>query len=249
MRAPQTTTRTATTRPGSLPAPRHLCSGSARCPVHNRRLCACRLPARGPAAPAWLLGALAPAHASWRRPCIAWVRGKPSRSPLMTAHAAGCQQELRSQGGPGAVEAWQPLVARLVQATAHFQAACREALQPGTPDQPPDVRLVQSASASGAVYIVGRSTVFARPGSPWLRRCAPCPCHLAPFSPHCTSGRLLAACALVCRCPGPVSTVAAACAQASSAWLRPGSSWRGSTNSCPPTAVGGRCRSRFPRRS
>ena len=42
--------------------------------------------------------------------------------------------------------------------------------QPETPQLPPDVGLVFSAQAQGAVYIVGRSTVVARAGSPWLRR-------------------------------------------------------------------------------
>ena len=61
-------------------------------------------------------------------------------------------------------------------ASNKFACACREgglpstSEQPETPQLPPDVGLVFSAQAQGAVYIVGRSTVVARSGSPWLRR-------------------------------------------------------------------------------
>lgn len=42
--------------------------------------------------------------------------------------------------------------------------------QPTGADLPADVSRVYSAKSKGVVYIVGRSTVYARPGSSWARR-------------------------------------------------------------------------------
>ena len=71
---------------------------------------------------------------------------------------------------------WATIPPRTVSHPLARNMRCREggvpstSGQPETPQLPPDVGLVFSAQAQGAVYIVGRSTVVARAGSPRLRR-------------------------------------------------------------------------------